>query len=147
MHYSMSHLSSLKVVFADTFKLYLQTLNFHWHVHGIHFSPLHAMFEEQYTSLADFIDEVAERIRTLDETVPATTAEISKLSKMKEPSEYMDSKAMLKALVNSYTVLISSIKSTIDISDNRQDHATSDMLIRMLGHHEKQLWMIKSHLM
>lgn len=143
----MSNITALKLIFADTFKLYLQTLNFHWHVHGIHFAQLHLMFEKQYETLAEFMDEVAERIRILDDTVPATTAEIGKISKIKEHTEYLDAKNMLKTLVTSYGVLIISIKMGIEASENIDDYATADMLTQMLGHHEKQLWMIKAHLM
>jgi DNA-binding ferritin-like protein len=52
--------------------MYLQTHNFHWNVTGPRFPELHLMFEEHYTELATAVDEIAERIRTLDVPAPGT---------------------------------------------------------------------------
>ncbi|MFZ0469264.1 MAG: ferritin-like domain-containing protein, partial [Thiogranum sp.] len=56
----------LKRLLADSYTLYLQTHNFHWNVTGAQFRELHLMFEEHYTELATAVDDIAERIRTLD---------------------------------------------------------------------------------
>ena len=74
----------LKHLLADSYTLYLQTHNFHWNVTGPHFSELHLMFEGHYTELANAVDEIAERIRTLDVPAPGTYSEFSKLSRIKE---------------------------------------------------------------
>jgi starvation-inducible DNA-binding protein len=50
----------LSQVLAESYVLYLKTLNFHWNVTGPMFQPLHAVFEEQYTKL----DEVMKFART-----------------------------------------------------------------------------------
>ena len=62
----------LKRLLADSYTLYLQTHNFHWNVEGPQFRELHLMFEEHYTELAPAVDEIAERIRTLDVPAPGT---------------------------------------------------------------------------
>ena len=62
----------LKHLLADSYTLYLQTHNFHWNVTGPMFHQLHTMFEEHYNELALAVDEIAERIRTLDVPAPAT---------------------------------------------------------------------------
>ena len=62
----------LKKLLADSYTLYLQTHNFHWNLTGPRFRELHLMFEEQYTELAAAVDEIAERIRSLDQVAPGT---------------------------------------------------------------------------
>ena len=74
----------LKKLLADSYTLYLQTHNFHWNVTGMQFRELHLMFEEQYTELATAVDDVAERIRTLDVPAPGTYIEFSRLSSIAE---------------------------------------------------------------
>ncbi len=70
----------LKRLLADSYTLYLQTHNFHWNVTGPQFRELHLMFEEHYTELATAVDDVAERIRTLDVVAPGTYKAFAELS-------------------------------------------------------------------
>lgn len=42
------------------------------------------MFEEQYNALAIAVDDIAERIRTLDEVAPGTYKAFAKLSSIAE---------------------------------------------------------------
>ena len=74
----------LKRLLADSYTLYLQTHNFHWNVSGPQFRELHLMFEEHYTELAIAVDDIAERIRTLDVAAPGTYKEFSRLSSIDE---------------------------------------------------------------
>ena len=93
----------LKALLADSYTLYLQTHNFHWNVTGPLFRELHLMFEEQYTELATAVDDIAERIRTLDVAAPGTYKEFAKLndikliiSKSKSISDYFLQRLMNK---------------------------------------------------
>lgn len=67
---------------ADTFLLYLKTLNFHWNVKGPQFISLHKMFEEQYRDFWSALDDIAERIRTLDQPASGTTAKFKQLAEI-----------------------------------------------------------------
>ena len=62
----------LERLLADSCTLYLQTHNFRWNVTGPQFRELHLTFEEHYTELATAVDEIAERIRTLDVAASGT---------------------------------------------------------------------------
>jgi starvation-inducible DNA-binding protein len=55
----------LRQTLADEFVLYTKTRKYHWNVEGPHFHDLHKLFESQYESIDETIDEVAERIRSL----------------------------------------------------------------------------------
>ncbi len=63
-------INKLSILMADTYTLYLKTQNYHWHVTGPLFKSLHELFENQYQELAEAVDLVAERIRSLDHQVP-----------------------------------------------------------------------------
>src|SRR5690625_7161184 len=70
---------SLTRLLADSYMLYLKTHNYHWNVTGKLFFQLHDQFEEQYTDLADAVDEIAERIRTLGYRAPGSFREFASL--------------------------------------------------------------------
>lgn len=76
----LSIAEGLKRLLADSYTLYLQTHNFHWNVTGPQFRELHLMFEEHYTELAVTVDDIAERIRTLDVAAPGTHKAFAQLS-------------------------------------------------------------------
>ena len=56
---------SLNRLLADEHILYIKTRNAHWNVEGPDFISKHKFFEEQYLQLADIIDAVAERVRSI----------------------------------------------------------------------------------
>ena len=83
---------------ADSYMLYLMTHNYHWNVTGMNFQSLHAMFEEQYTELAEAIDAIAEQIRTLGHFAPGSFKEYSKMTTITEEDSVPDDKTMVKRL-------------------------------------------------
>ena len=72
----------LKPLLADAYVLYTKTRKFHWNVTGPHFTELHKLFEAQYDALAEEIDEIAERIRSLGSLAPGSLAEFGKLARL-----------------------------------------------------------------
>src|SRR5437867_362012 len=83
-HHMQKVADELTHLLADTYTLYLKTQNFHWNVTGPNFHSLHLMFEEQYKELADAVDLIAERIRALKSTTPASFSHFLKLTSLKE---------------------------------------------------------------
>src|SRR5437867_7420242 len=82
----------LSKLLADTYMLYLKSHNFHWNVTGPMFQTLHLMFETEYLELADAVDSIAERIRALGFPAPATFAEFTKRSVIKEEEGVLEAK-------------------------------------------------------
>ena len=62
----------LNSVLANEFSLFTKTLNYHWNITGPRFSSLHVFLGEQYNELLLMMDEVAERVRVLDERPVST---------------------------------------------------------------------------
>ena len=50
---------------SDAYLLLIKTKKFHWDVVGPQFRSLHQLWEEQYQTLTETIDSLAERVRTL----------------------------------------------------------------------------------
>lgn len=135
----------LEYLLADHVALYIKTLNCHWNVVDPRFHSLHEMFEEQYLSLANQNDQIAERIRQLDVKVNGSLAAFSKKVSIQEILQDLTADEMIQSMIESYEKHISDIKNVISQSDEEHDVVTSDILTQILGDLEKNLWMLKSH--
>ncbi len=107
----------LKHLLADSYTLYLQTHNFHWNVTGIHFRELHLMFEEHYTELAIAVDDIAERIRTLDVAAPGTYKAFSQLSSIAEVDGVPSSSEMVELLNKGHEQVIKTSRQVLQLAN------------------------------
>lgn len=137
---------ALKTVLADSYVLYLKTQNFHWNVTGPQFRSLHLLFEEQYTDLQAAVDEIAERIRALDDTAPGSFAQFLKLSGVKEAEEVPEAAAMLKTLAKDQDTILASLDKALQAAEKAGDDVTADLVTGRKTVHEKNRWMLKSSL-
>lgn len=135
---------SLCHLLADTYTLYLKTLNFHWNVTGPQFSTLHLLFEGQYTELAAAVDEIAERIRALGHPAPASYSAYAKLAKVKEATDHPTAHEMIKRLNEDQHIVCETANKVFKIASQHDDQATADLATRRLQIHEKTAWMLKS---
>ena len=137
---------SLEKVLANTYALYLKTQNYHWNVTGPSFKSLHDLFNAQYTDLSLAIDDIAERIRTLDSKVEANFNYFEKTSKIKGGNENADSSTMVKELAADNETLAKILNDTFKIASEEKDDATADLIIGRIEVHQKNVWMLKSSL-
>jgi len=90
----------LNALLADEYVLYTKTRNYHWNVVGPQFNDLHKFFAEQYEAIDDFVDDVAERARTLGGHSVATLGEFVEAARLKEhPGQYPGADNMLENLL------------------------------------------------
>jgi len=136
----------LAKILADSYTLYLKTHNFHWNVKGPQFQSLHLLFEKLYTELAIAVDDIAERIRALGFRAPASYAEFSKLTSVKEVTEDLPAEEMLKQLLEGQEIVTRGAREVFPIADRDGDEATMDLLTQRMRDHEKAAWMLRSHL-
>lgn len=139
-------IKELEHVFADTFALYVKTLNYHWNVEGTNFMELHLLFERQYTELALASDLLAEQIRTLEAKAKASFSHFEKNSDFKEPNENLSAKEMLKDLHEDHVKICICIKQAQKIANNEGNIGTEDLMVERLRYHEKTAWMLRSYL-
>lgn len=139
----------LSHILADEFVLYTKTRNAHWNIEGPDFHAMHIMFESQYNELAEIVDNVAERIRTLGHYAPATLKQMLQLTHLTEQTrEKNDSGGFIKELLNDHESTVINIRTQINrLADQLKDIGTSDYLTGLTEYHEKTAWMLRSHLM
>jgi starvation-inducible DNA-binding protein len=131
---------------ADSYTLYLKTHNYHWNVTGPMFTTLHTLFETEYTELALAVDEIAERIRALGARAPGSYTEFSQLAAVKEAAGARDAKQMIGDLVADQALVISAAKRVVEAAEAAGDQASGDLGVRRIQVHEKNAWMLRSHL-
>lgn len=138
----------LSRLLADEHVLYVRLRNYHWNVVGMAFGPLHALFQQQYEALAEDIDEIAERIRSLGHTVPGTMTEFSQLATLNErPGELPDDRGMVAQLVSDHEAIIRHLRKDLRATDEQYDDmGTSDFLTGLMEKHEKNAWLLRAHI-
>lgn len=134
----------LKRLLADSYTLYLQTHNFHWNVEGPQFRELHLMFEEHYTELATAVDEIAERIRTLDVPAPGTYKEFSKLSSIEEVEGVPAAKTMVDLLTQGHEQVVKTCREVLKLAQEGDDESTAALASDRMRIHEKTAWMLRA---
>ena len=136
----------LSDMLALSYTLYLKTQNFHWNVTGPMFTTLHELFMAQYVELAAAIDEIAERIRALGAFAPGSFSEFKRRSAIKEETGHPSAKDMIRSLVADQAVIVDLSHKLFASADNAKDQATADLATRRQNAHEKNAWMLRSHL-
>lgn len=138
--------NNLSVLLATTYSLYLKTHNYHWNVTGPMFTTLHMLFETQYTELATAVDEIAERIRSLGAFAPGSFTAFAKLSTVEEENGRPDAKEMIRIITADQVAVADAAREVIEAAEAAGDQATADLGTRRLDVHEKNAWMLRSHL-
>lgn len=136
--------SHLKILLADSYTLYLQTHNFHWNVTGPMFPQLHLMFEEHYTELAIAVDDIAERIRSLDVAAPGTYKAFANLSSIKEIDGVPDASEMVTILTKSHEAVVKTCRNALTIAQKADDESSAALISDRMRVHEKTAWMLRA---
>lgn len=136
----------LSKVLADSYMLYLKTHNYHWNVTGELFHSLHEQFEEQYTELAEAVDEIAERIRSIGYRAPGSFREFNQLTSIEEDTDKPDALEMVRRLAIDNETVLRTAREVIPACDEAGDEATLDLMTQRLHVHSKTAWMLRSHL-
>ncbi len=137
----------LSKILADEFVLCTKTKNAHWNIEGADFYDKHKLFESQFTLLEQFIDDVAERIRTIGHYAPATLKSILKLTHLTEMTrEKNDSQGFIKELLADHESIIMQLREHIhSFTNDFQDAGSCDFITSLMEKHEKMAWFLRSH--
>lgn len=130
---------------ADSYYLYFKTHSFHWNVVDPRFYSLHNLFDEQYSSLFESIDDIAERIRSLDCVVPASFVKFQSLSCLEDVPENLDASGMIACLLKDHEKTVLNLRKWIAELGELNDVASEDFLTGRLAEHEKMAWMLRAH--
>jgi len=136
----------LSELLATSYTVYLKTHNYHWNVTGPMFTTLHTLFETEYTELALAVDEIAERIRAKGARAPASYSEFATLSAASEDTGSPVAVEMIKLLAEDQQRIVEVAKGVVASAEKAGDVATADLGTRRIDVHEKNAWMLRSHL-
>jgi starvation-inducible DNA-binding protein len=143
---SKIRVDALSRLLADSYTLYLKTHNFHWNVTLPMFSTLHTLFETQYTELALAVDEIAERIRAVGAPAPGSYAAFAKRTGIKEAEGVPSALEMVEQLAADQDLVARSAAAVLEAAQAAGDEVSADLAIARMRVHEKNAWMLRSHL-
>ena len=108
---------------------------------------LHKLYEAQYNELAEVIDEIAERIRTIGHFAEGRLKELLKLATLDEPAVPTGFKEQIANLDADHEIIINKLRKLIDQFDEKyKDIGSSDFVTGLLKQHEKLAWMLRAYL-
>jgi starvation-inducible DNA-binding protein len=137
-------IETMENVLADTYALYLKTQNYHWNITGLNFRDYHLLLQDMYEALALAVDEIAEQIRIIGRSVPATFDFLKSKTCLKDPDCTLSAKNMLTDLLADHQKLLTTITKAIDEARNAHDVGTEDLLIERARYHTKTIWFLRS---
>jgi starvation-inducible DNA-binding protein len=140
-------IARLNTLLADEYLAYTRARNFHWHVSGPFFAPLHAFFQAEYEALDLMVDDIAERVRTLGGHAFGTLAEFARNARLTEgPGDTPSASKMLELLLADHEAIVRSLRPDVRFCAESGDDGTADFLTALIEAHEKRAWMIRAQL-
>jgi starvation-inducible DNA-binding protein len=134
---------ALNALLADLFALYVKTKNFHWHVSGPHFRDYHLLLDEQADQIFAITDTVAERVRKLGGSTLHSIGQIARLQRVKDnDADFVSPQDMLAELRDDNLRLISQMRETHSVCDERRDVATASLLEVWIDEAERRVWFL-----
>jgi starvation-inducible DNA-binding protein len=135
----------LSTLLANTHVVMLKTLRLHWNMVGNGFVAVRKITCEQAAELFNAMDEIAERIRTIGGTPPATSEKLleaaSVSSDVTPRSDLDEVSSMITDLISSHQAICNEIKCAYESVSKTDDCVTSNLLSDRLSYHEKLYWM------
>ena len=138
--------SKLNNLLANYQLFYMNTRGFHWNIKGRDFFELHLKFEELYDDLLLKVDEIAERILTLEETPIHTFSEYLKISKIKEQSNITNGEKAVKSILDAFEILLSKQREILELASEINDEGSAALMSDYIREQEKLVWMNSSFL-
>ncbi len=136
----------LNELLAD-YQLFYQNLRgLHWNIKGREFFELHLKFEEYYDNAVIKVDEIAERILTLEGEPLHTFTDYLKISEIKEEKGITNGIEGVNIIINNFSVLILKEREIISLAAEADDEGTVSLMSDYISETEKTLWMLNSYI-
>lgn len=135
----------LNELLANYSIFYQNTRGYHWNIKGDDFFELHVKFEELYNDLLVKIDEVAERILTLDHSPNHRYSGYIEKSEIPESSQVSDGKTAVREILDAFKAIITLQREILELSDEAGDEGTNALMSDYIREQEKEVWMYSSY--
>lgn len=129
---------------ANTYVLYHKTQAFHWNITGPLFYSVHQMTESQYKDMAEAIDDLAERIRSIGFRAPTGLNTYTEHSTVKDVNTNHGAEDMIRQLAEDHQTVAQTLRLAAEEADKRRDVYTADLLTARIGVHEEASWMLSA---
>jgi starvation-inducible DNA-binding protein len=137
----------LNTCLATAIDLHWQVKQAHWNIRGRDFISRHELFDEIADHVRKHADDFAERAGNLGGYAQGTIRLAAKNSELEEYDlSAVNGDDHVRVLVDRVATYASIIRSGIQRGDEADDPVTSDLLTRILGEVEQDLWFLESHL-
>ncbi|AOR29116.1 DNA-binding protein Dps [Formosa sp. Hel1_33_131] len=129
------------------YQLFYQNLRgLHWNIKGKEFFELHVKFEEFYNDAVLKVDEIAERILTLEGEPFHTYSDYLQTAEIKEEKNIVNGKKGVEIIINNFKILIAKERAILSLASNTDDEGTVSLMSDYISQTEKTLWMLNSYL-
>ncbi|PAU95105.1 DNA starvation/stationary phase protection protein [Aliifodinibius salipaludis] len=135
----------LNELLANYSIFYQNTRGYHWNIKGDDFFELHVKFEELYNDLLVKIDEVAERILTLDHSPNHRYSGYIEKSEIPESSQVSNGKTAVREILEAFKAIITLQREILELSDEAGDEGTNALMSDYIREQEKEVWMYSSY--
>ena len=136
----------LNILLANYQLFYMNARGFHWNIKGEKFFELHLKFEELYNDALLKVDEIAERILTLDKIPFHAFADYLQASAIKPAKNISDGKKAVKVVVDSLGELLVLEREIFKLAAKAEDEGTNAMMSDYIREQEKLVWMYSAYL-
>nr|WP_321414923.1 DNA starvation/stationary phase protection protein [uncultured Allomuricauda sp.] len=137
---------SLNTLLANYQVFYNKLRNFHWNIEGPDFFELHEEFENEYNTVKENIDIVAERIRVFGVKSNFSLKRTLELSKIEEHEKDISALEMVREVLHDYEILHDSMLDAVNAALETGDVVTENMLTEFMTELEKRHWMFTAYL-
>lgn len=139
-------INGLNSLLADYQIFYMNTRGLHWNIKGEQFFELHLKYEELYNNLVLKIDEIAERVLTLEGVPLHSFSDYLNASGIKPAKNVSKGKEGVQLIVNSFQKVIIKQRDLLKLSEEASDEGTNALMSDYVREQEKLIWMYSAYL-
>ena len=136
----------LNILLADYEIFYQNLRGLHWNIKGKAFFELHGKFEELYQDAFIKIDEIAERILTLEAVPLHAYTDYLGTTQIKEEKNVSDGTKGVEVVIDNFRTLVEKEREILAIAADTNDEGTVSLMSDYISQTEKTLWMFNSYL-
>jgi starvation-inducible DNA-binding protein len=138
--------NALRKVLADGYILYYTAHSSHWNVEGSNFPQYHTFFEKIYSEVYEQLDNIAEKIRTINAYAPVSLKDLLALTNTTESVTLYHPTGMLTQLGNINNRFLESISIAFKTAEAANEIGISNYLQDLTDKQRKLGWMISATL-
>lgn len=132
---------------ADFLDLERQAKQAHWNVRGPRFQPLHELFDATAALAVGWADDIAERAVQLGCVAEGTLQAVAARSELPPCPLNVDSAdEWVHVIAEALAYCANAARADIKEASAAEDDITADLLTRVTGEADKQLWFVEAHL-